>query len=352
MKRCARANEEYELLHVIHAGEIRVVVPLELKRIGLTIGIVTHDRTLYIQAPIPSETYEWAAAIERVRIQAGGARLPAQIPRSPTFSDPGGAAVPMAVSRSMPQSHSRFDELSRSCSPTHICFPHSDTLPSVGSRIDQADARNHLAAPHALLSSSEEESDIDAEEYNDRVMPLRQDGGHAPQHATHEPSAQVSPVLSVSPTDPLRPPANDDPERILAQGYLMKKSHLRKYWRKRWFMLTRDALLYSRSHMDRRVHRRVPTSSILDVMECTLADMQPTSVFPAQNAFHIFGFGHDVQHGHASVGGSDQHGFKVVTPSRTFLLCAPTEEEVIKWLSALQTLLNRQRSATLPSQLV
>ncbi|CAO1615257.1 unnamed protein product [Sympodiomycopsis kandeliae] len=35
--------------------------------------------------------------------------------------------------------------------------------------------------------------------------------------------------------------------------------------------------------------------------------------------------------------------FKILTPKRVFLLCAPTEEEEIKWLSALQALLTRSR---------
>ncbi|CAO1636292.1 unnamed protein product [Parajaminaea phylloscopi] len=37
--------------------------------------------------------------------------------------------------------------------------------------------------------------------------------------------------------------------------------------------------------------------------------------------------------------------FKVITPKRVFLLCAPTEEEEIKWLSALQALLARTRGS-------
>lgn len=349
-KRFVLADQEYELLHVIHASDIRAVVPLEVKRIGLVIGIVTHEQTLYIQAPIPSDTYEWAAAIGRVQTQAGTPQSPVRIPRSPTISEPCMSSIPMSISRSLPHANSRFDDLYRGSSPTHVCFSHIDAVPSVESRIDRGNYRNLLGAPHALLSSSEEESEMEADEHHDRVMPLRQDGGQAQQPAPISPV--VSPVLPVSPTDPLRPPENDDPDRILAQGYLMKKSHLCKYWHKRWFMLTRNALIYSRSHMDRRVHRRVPTSSILDVMECTSADMQPTSVFPAHNALNILGFGYDTLHGHMPAGGSEQHSFKVVTPSRTFMLCAPTEEEVIKWLSALQTLLNRQRCATINNRIV
>lgn len=53
----------------------------------------------------------------------------------------------------------------------------------------------------------------------------------------------------------------------------------------------------------------------------------------------------------SGAGGSSSHNpakrmdncFKIITPKRVFLLCAPTEEEEIKWLSALQALLTRSR---------
>lgn len=38
-----------------------------------------------------------------------------------------------------------------------------------------------------------------------------------------------------------------------------------------------------------------------------------------------------------------ENSFKIITPKRTFLLCAPSEEEEIKWLSALHALLTRTR---------
>ncbi|PWN43614.1 PH domain-like protein [Ceraceosorus guamensis] len=41
--------------------------------------------------------------------------------------------------------------------------------------------------------------------------------------------------------------------------------------------------------------------------------------------------------------------FKIITPKRTFVVGAPTEEEEIKWLSALQALLTRSREAQNPS---
>jgi hypothetical protein len=44
-----------------------------------------------------------------------------------------------------------------------------------------------------------------------------------------------------------------------------------------------------------------------------------------------------------------QHTFQVVTPKRTFKLCAPSEEDEIKWLAALRTLINREREASSPA---
>jgi hypothetical protein len=37
--------------------------------------------------------------------------------------------------------------------------------------------------------------------------------------------------------------------------------------------------------------------------------------------------------------------FRIITPKRNFLICAPSEEEEIKWLSTLQTLISRVRDA-------
>lgn len=45
-------------------------------------------------------------------------------------------------------------------------------------------------------------------------------------------------------------------------------------------------------------------------------------------------------------GGTGKNTFKIVTTQRTLLLCAPTEEEEIKWLSAVRALIHRQRSGS------
>lgn len=61
-------------------------------------------------------------------------------------------------------------------------------------------------------------------------------------------------------------------------------------------------------------------------------------------------------HGASTAGGATtvsstspwQHTFQVITPKRTFKLCAPSEEEEIKWLAALRALINRERGVTSP----
>lgn len=41
---------------------------------------------------------------------------------------------------------------------------------------------------------------------------------------------------------------------------------------------------------------------------------------------------------------TEEHTFRLVTAKRTYILCAPSEEEEIKWLAAFKALLNRERA--------
>ena len=93
---------------------------------------------------------------------------------------------------------------------------------------------------------------------------------------------------------------------------------------------------------DTKPHREVPLSQILDALEY---DLPPHRHIPNSNAtgtasppqqFAGIGEGDDT-HG--------QHTFKIVTTKRTLLLCAPSEEEEIKWLSAVRALIARRSGA-------
>lgn len=47
----------------------------------------------------------------------------------------------------------------------------------------------------------------------------------------------------------------------------------------------------------------------------------------------------------ANGGVNSKHTFKIVTTKRTLVLCAPSEEESIKWLSAVRALIARRSEA-------
>nr|CDI51098.1 related to tandem ph domain-containing protein-2 (tapp2) [Melanopsichium pennsylvanicum 4] len=265
--------------------------------------------------------------------------------------------------------------------------------------------------PHSsnqVLSSSDEEDEWDEEEIADQAMPLpalgtSQSSQHQPplhlQVQTQQQGQQgLAYPLSISPLSPSAGDLQRDPNKVITQGYLMKQSGRRKVWRKRWFVLTPSRLLYSRSHMDSKAHRQIPISSMLDAIEYEpkkASSGMPTSPgigSPSTNPFGLesqnnFGGGGDHNNtipfsptaatstsgppekperrssmvaaaaGVASnmtagmVGGSKkrkENCFQIITPKRTFILCAPGEDEEIKWISALKTLITRQRSGQTP----
>jgi len=129
----------------------------------------------------------------------------------------------------------------------------------------------------------------------------------------------------------------------------MKCGNKRRSWRKRWFVLTSQELAYAKSHMDTKLHRKIPLDRIVDAIECTLPAKHHHSIGVAT---HIPGTGAAAQaplvadtgaNGGAGAGNPDiSHAFKIITPKRVFVLCAPSEEEEIQWLSAVRALIARR----------
>ena len=140
-------------------------------------------------------------------------------------------------------------------------------------------------------------------------------------------------------------PPPEDGSRIIAQGYLLKLGSRRKQWRKRWFVLTFDTLCYARTHMDTRPQRSIPTTSIFDAMESHMPSPHAPMLSLSPGSIARLGFGADMRSRPPleSQGRAPSYYFQIVTATRTYQLCVPTEEDEIRWLSALQTLLNRQR---------
>ncbi|OCF40011.1 hypothetical protein I317_06208 [Kwoniella heveanensis CBS 569] len=200
-----------------------------------------------------------------------------------------------------------------------------------------------------------------------------------------------------------------DPNKVILSAYLMKRSkgRGRKVWRKRWFVLTSQGVTYTKSHMDTKALRYIPLTSVLDALEVDASDPssgsesdQPPSAHShshshshSQSHAHMPSFHpHAHPHGHVqsasppqkqgfhnamrgrlssndtnpasntpkknnavSGGHGEKHGeentFRLITAKRTFVLCAPSEEDEIKWLAAVRALLNQSRNQD-PSPMV
>jgi len=131
-----------------------------------------------------------------------------------------------------------------------------------------------------------------------------------------------------------------DGSKHVLSGYLMKCGSRRSAsWHHRWFVLTEEKLSYSRSHMDSKPHREIPLRMILDALDYEVPHNllgskenrdQPQTPTPSSQA---------------GSGVESKHTFKIVTTKRTLVLCAPSEEESIKWLSAVRALIARRSEA-------
>ena len=78
---------------------------------------------------------------------------------------------------------------------------------------------------------------------------------------------------------------------------------------------------------DTKPHRQFPFSEIIDALEYDLSSATDPEIGDPENA----------------------HTFKIVTTKRTLLLCAPGEEDEIKWLGAIRALIARRTNPSHPS---
>lgn len=128
--------------------------------------------------------------------------------------------------------------------------------------------------------------------------------------------------------------------KTILTGYLMKCGSKRRNWRKRWFVLTPEKLLYSGSHMDTKPHRVFPFTEILDALEYELPSRHHHPAGLASTSSPPHGMAPSITDGEGV--DSASHTFKIVTTKRNLLLCAPTEDDEIKWLGAIRALIARR----------
>ncbi|KIK99968.1 hypothetical protein PAXRUDRAFT_130889 [Paxillus rubicundulus Ve08.2h10] len=276
-------SAEYELLRLLDLTDVHSCTQVVLKKHSYTFGVVTSLRTFYLQAKSPEEVQQWVAAIQNARetLMMTSTQTSLTTPPIPIPGAP--TSSRRAIVTPSPPSH-----------PSH--------------------AQN--------ITSSDSED----------VSPSAQ--------RTYSTSSQNRPVIASSPTQPQNFP-RDGNAKIVLSGYLMKCGSKRHNWRKRWFVLYSEKLVYSGSHMDTKPHRQFSVSEILDALEFNMQTHKYNAAAPppsiSTQPWSPSPDARKLAHG--------PYTFKVVTTKRTLLLCAPSEEEEIKWLSAVRALLARRTGA-------
>lgn len=265
-----------------------------------TFSVISTVRTFYLQAESPEEVHRWVQAIQ-------GAKEALMTTLTQTS-----LTTPIPIPGAQPTSR-------------RVMITHSPPQASHAQNITSSDSED--ASPSA--------------------------------RRTYSTSSPNRPAIASSPTRTQT--TSKEASKIVLSGYLMKCGSKRHNWRKRWFVLNGEKLVYSGSHMvmvsfirhilvlantvpieyryqDTKPHRQFSFSEILDALEFDMrthkhsAAISPPSTSPLSSSTAP-----DDSHG--------PHTFKIVTTKRTLLLCAPSEEEEIKWLSAVRALIARRSGA-------
>ncbi|KAF5337929.1 hypothetical protein D9758_013107 [Tetrapyrgos nigripes] len=274
---------EYQLLRLLELSDVHSCTQVKLKRHENAFGLVSPVRTFYLQASTPADVQEWVQAIEETRQKLLG--TPA-----------GTSTAPIPIPRATTQSHISSPPIASS-SPT-----------------------SHSHVHNATSSDSED--------------------GSPSYSRTKSISSQTRPVIVASPSKSQTASAgasnattSKDSGKSVLSGYLMKCGSKRRNWRKRWFVLSGEKLMYTASHMDTKPHRQFALGDVLDALEYEVPHRQhPPPVSVSATSFSVS----------ESEDPQSAHTFKIVTTKRTLLLCAPTEEDEIKWLGAVRALIARR----------
>lgn len=173
---------------------------VSLKKHNNTFGLVSPVRTFYLQANTPDEVQGWVKAIHEAR-ESLMATSTIQSISTPPIPIPGAGARGRTGSQSYP--------------PPVTPSPASQRSYMQGTATS-SDSDDHDGSPSAVR--------------------------------TYSMSSQTRPAISSSPSKALNITAKD-PTKVVLSGYLMKCGSKRHNWRKRWFVLNGEKLIYSGSHM-------------------------------------------------------------------------------------------------------
>ena len=189
-----KTSAEYQLLRLLELADVHSCTKVNLKKHNNTFGLVSPVRTFYLQAKTQAEVQEWVSAIDEARetLMATSTQnsMTSPIP-IPTTGSRTGSRLHPPVTPSPPQTH----------------YSHSQNITS---------------------SDSDDASPV----------------GHRTYASSSQPQSQIA--MPASPTKAQLSTANT---KTIVAGYLMKCGSKRRNWRKRYFVLSGEKLVYSGSHM-------------------------------------------------------------------------------------------------------
>ena len=192
-----KTSAEYQLHRLLELQDVHTCTPVKLKRRENTFGVVTATRTYYLQAESQEDARAWVVAIREAK--------EAQLASTTTAA----AAAPVSTTSTMP-----------------IPIPGRPRIPAI----------TPSPPSRALNPITSSESD-EASPNTQRILALSSSLGMPPS---------VSPRIG-----------GPDTSKVVMSGYITKMGK-RRNWRKRWFLLNGEMLMYAGSHMvsDNQVQRR------------------------------------------------------------------------------------------------
>ena len=187
-----KTSAEYQLLKILDLGEVHSCTPICLKKHANTFGLVSPVRTFYLQANTQEEVQSWIKAIQDARETLMATSTVQSVPTPP---------IP---------------------------------IPGAGRRSESQSQPPVVSSPPAS--------------YGQNVTSSDSEDGSPSANRSYSTSSQTRPAISSSPSKVL-PTASKGSSGGVVSGYLMKCGSKRHNWRKRWFVLDSEKLIYSGSHM-------------------------------------------------------------------------------------------------------
>lgn len=263
-------------------SEVHACAQVEVKKHENSFGIVTPKRTFYVKADSAEQADDWVKQINRARKEiekqskgesvegvTGDTRRDSRAAQDAGVQASYSTTRPIPIRQAGPSGSPMLNSsYGQSYTDTSI-FSTSESSNTVDHFMSSSYASNSSGGqswqrvPHFLqerlpidpgqLSEAEDMYDESAGLHRGTVkrslpVPTERNRGAFSSSEEDDDLDTGAAQLSPPPSGSLKGHLN--PERIVLSGYLMKQGK-RKNWRKRWFVLTSDKLLYARSHMVR-----------------------------------------------------------------------------------------------------